>query len=121
VSWQIEIPETLSFRGDEGDLMELLGNLMENACKYGQGRVRVMGDMDAGRLCLSVSDDGVGIPSDEADAVLQRGHRADQRQPGQGIGLAVVMDILSAYGGRLEIGRSKALGGAEITLSLPAA
>ncbi len=120
VVWQIQIPETLGFKGDEGDLMELLGNLMENACKYCRGRVRVSGDLDGGRLCLSVCDDGAGIPADEAEAVLQRGHRADQQQPGQGIGLAVVMDILKAYGGRLEIGRSEALGGAAITLCLPA-
>lgn len=120
VTWQIEIPETLGFKGDEGDLMELLGNLMENACKYGRGRVRVTGELGEG-LCLRVADDGPGIPADDAEAVLRRGVRSDQQQPGQGIGLAVVMDILKAYGGRLEIGRSAALGGAAMTLCLPAA
>ncbi len=117
IVWQIELPEALSFKGDEGDLMELLGNLMENACKYGRGRVRVTGN-HAGGLLLRVADDGPGIPTHEADIVLQRGHRADQQQPGQGIGLAVVMDILKAYGGHLEIGRSVALGGARMTLHL---
>ncbi|MGD9163115.1 MAG: ATP-binding protein, partial [Chromatiales bacterium] len=70
-------------------------------------------------LSLRVSDNGPGIPSDQAQLVLQRGHRADQRQAGQGIGLAVVVDVLNAYGGHLEIGRSAALGGAQITLSIP--
>ncbi len=118
IQWQLEIPETVSIKGDEGDLMELLGNLMENACKYGRGQVRLELEMAHG-LRLRVADDGPGIPADQADQVLRRGHRADQQQPGQGIGLAVAMDILKAYGGRLEIGRSERLGGAEMTLTIP--
>ncbi|MEJ2692907.1 MAG: ATP-binding protein [Candidatus Thiodiazotropha sp.] len=117
--WDIAIPDEIGFPGDEGDLMELLGNLMENACKYGRGRVRVAAEMQTG-LSLSVADDGPGIPPEQAEDVLKRGHRADQQQPGQGIGLAVVMDILSAYGGHLEIARSSHLGGAEMRLTLPA-
>jgi two-component system sensor histidine kinase PhoQ len=116
--WQIELSDKLRFQGDEGDLMELLGNLLENACKYGRGQVRIEGETATG-LSLRVADNGPGIPSDQAERVLQRGHRADQRQAGQGIGLAVVVDILNAYGGYLQIGRSTALGGAEITLSIP--
>jgi two-component system sensor histidine kinase PhoQ len=118
IQWQIEIPDNAGFRGDEGDLMELLGNLMENACKYCRGRVSIKVETD-GELALRVADDGRGIPSDQASRVLQRGHRADQQQPGQGIGLAVAMDILKAYGGRVEIGRSGHLGGAEIRLYFP--
>ncbi len=118
--WRLDIPDQVGFPGDEGDLMELLGNLMENACKYGRGHIRVEG-CDDGGLRLSVGDDGPGIAPDQVEEVLKRGHRADQQQPGQGIGLAVVMDILRAYGGRLEIGRSDELGGARITLRLPAA
>lgn len=118
--WQIALSDEVGFQGDEGDLMELLGNLMENACKYGRRRIAIAGEMEEG-LCLRVADDGPGIPPNQAQAVLQRGHRVDQRQPGQGIGLAVVADILNAYGGRLQIGRSADLGGAEITLRLPPA
>jgi two-component system sensor histidine kinase PhoQ len=118
VVWQIELPATLCFQGDEGDLMELLGNLMENACKYGRGQVRVWGEMRQG-LCLSIEDNGPGIEENQADAVLLRGQRADQQTPGQGIGLAVVSDILKAYGGKLQIGRSDLLGGAAIKLSFP--
>lgn len=118
IDWKIEIPASLAFQGDEGDLMELLGNLMENACKYGEGRIRVSGRRQAG-LQLSVEDNGPGIDAECREEVLQRGHRADQRASGQGIGLAVVMDIVKAYGGSLDIGRSPALGGAAMTLLLP--
>jgi two-component system, OmpR family, sensor histidine kinase PhoQ len=118
IDWHVEIPANLTFHGDEGDLMELLGNLMENACKYGDGTIRVSGRRESG-LHLGVEDDGPGIDADRRDDVLQRGHRADQRAAGQGIGLAVVVDIVKAYAGSLAIGRSAALGGAEITLSIP--
>lgn len=119
VVWQIDIADKVGFQGDEGDLMELLGNLMENACKYGHGQVRVDGEIGDG-ICLRVADDGPGIPPAQAEDVLQRGHRADQQQPGQGIGLAVVVDILKAYGGSLKIDRSVELGGAMMSIRLPA-
>ncbi len=119
VAWQIEIADSASFQGDEGDLMEMLGNLMENACKYGHGRVRVTAEMGDGTTTVWVADDGPGIPPAQARDVLKRGHRADQQQPGQGIGLAVVMDILKAYGGSLEIERADDLGGVLMILNLP--
>ncbi|MCU7846743.1 MAG: histidine kinase [Candidatus Thiodiazotropha sp. (ex Lucinoma kastoroae)] len=118
IQWQLSVVEESCFRGEEGDLMELLGNLMENACKYGSGRVHVSAQMDE-YLHLCVEDNGEGIPSDEADAVLRRGHRIDLQQPGQGIGLAVAADIVSAYGGRLKIGHSEVLGGVAIHIHLP--
>ncbi|MEJ2403967.1 MAG: ATP-binding protein [Candidatus Thiodiazotropha sp.] len=98
--------------------MEILGNLMENACKYGRQRVRVSGRQEHS-LTLFIEDDGKGIPADQAKAVFHRGHRADTRQPGQGIGLAVASDIVTAYGGQIEIAESKVLGGAAVKLSLP--
>jgi two-component system sensor histidine kinase PhoQ len=119
VMWQIEMADNACFQGDEGDLMEMLGNLMENACKYGRGRVRVTAEMGNGATTVRVADDGPGIPPAQAQNVLKRGHRADQQQPGQGIGLAVVMDILKAYGGSLEIERSDDLGGVLMILKLP--
>jgi two-component system sensor histidine kinase PhoQ len=118
IDWQLNVPDEIRFQGDEADLMEMLGNLMENACKYGAGRIRVSGVMDEA-LLLKVEDDGPGISDNQAADVLQRGHRADQRSPGQGIGLAVVADIVRAYKGNLSIGRSTILGGAEMILSLP--
>ncbi|MEJ2609929.1 MAG: ATP-binding protein [Candidatus Thiodiazotropha sp.] len=119
IQWQISIDERGVFVGDEGDLMELLGNLMENACKYGHRRVSVSAE-DAQPLHICIEDDGEGIPDHQAEAVFQRGHRADTRQPGQGIGLAVAADIASAYGGSIKIGTSDTLGGTAINIWLPA-
>jgi len=106
------------FRGDEGDLTELLGNLIDNAFKWCAARVRIQAREQDGALVLAVEDDGPGIADDAAQAVLKRGVRADQSTPGHGIGLAVVRDIVEAYGGSVRIGRSE-LGGASIALELP--
>lgn len=106
------------FRGEEGDLMELLGNLLDNAHKWCRGRVLVRAETGSGRLRLSVEDDGPGIAAGQAGQVLARGVRLDEATPGHGIGLAMVRDIVAAYDGTLEIGRS-ALGGAAIHVTLP--
>lgn len=109
-----------SFYGDERDLMELLGNLVDNACKYSASHVRIgiSGD-DARRLKLVIEDDGPGIAESDRTRVLNRGARLDSREPGQGIGLAVVMEIVKRYNGRIDINESE-LGGARVDVSLPA-
>ncbi|BAZ92802.1 putative histidine kinase [Thiohalobacter thiocyanaticus] len=104
---------------EAGDLMELLGNLLDNACKWAVARVRVSAGIDAAELRLSVEDDGPGIDAADRDRILQRGVRADEATPGHGIGLAMVRDIVQAYGGRLEIDASAELGGARLVLVLP--
>lgn len=114
----IEIDDTAAFRGDEGDLMELLGNLLDNACKWCGKKVRIAAEQDGG-LVITVEDDGPGVDEAEAQQLLQRGVRADQAVPGHGIGLAVVRDIVAAYQGEIAIGRS-ALGGAAVRVALPA-
>lgn len=106
------------FHGDEGDLTEVLGNLLDNAFKWCGGRIRIDAQVNAQRLSLTVEDDGPGIPADAVQEVLRRGVRADQSTPGHGIGLAVVRDIVEAYGGSIRIDRS-ALGGAKVTVELP--
>jgi len=108
------------FRGELGDLMELAGNLLDNACKWAQREVRISVNTptDLGGLSLTVEDDGPGIADDQADEILQRGVRADCHIPGHGIGLAMVRDIVNAYGGHIAIDRS-ALGGARLRISLP--
>lgn len=119
VSCDLELSADAQFYGDQGDLMELLGNLLENSFKYCKGSVLVqVRGQDAGSgvrssLQIILGDDGPGIPESEWKRVLGRGERQDQRQPGQGIGLSVADDIVRLYGGELEIGHS-ALGGAEI-------
>jgi two-component system sensor histidine kinase PhoQ len=119
VTVAIEVPDGLRFRGDEGDLTELLGNLLDNAFKWCRTRVRVRAALQDGRLTVRFEDDGPGIAEDAAQRVLERGARGDESRAGQGIGLAVVRDIVAAYDGAIEIARSE-LGGAALVLSLPA-
>ena len=118
IETEVNIDAGLRFRGDEGDLMELLGNVLDNACKWCRSQVRVSGEVRDGRLALTVEDDGPGIPEADAERVLLRGIRADQSVPGHGIGLAVTRDIVEVYDGRVLIARST-LGGAAVTLVLP--
>ncbi|MDT8398423.1 MAG: ATP-binding protein [Pseudomonadales bacterium] len=105
--------ENARFFGDEKDLMELCGNLLDNAFKYCRSEISVAVSEQGNRLVLAIDDDGEGIPEQEHKRVLERGARADTLKSGQGIGLAVSMDIISAYGGTIEMGKS-ALGGASI-------
>lgn len=106
------------FRGDEGDLMELLGNLLDNAYKWCTSRVLLTTSVEGARLTLSVEDDGPGIPAEQQQAILSRGIRLDEATPGHGIGLAMVRDIIEGYGGHLTIGHSP-LGGARLQVVLP--
>ncbi|MFA5241476.1 MAG: ATP-binding protein [Sulfuricella sp.] len=118
VSAQLHIEPALNFRGDRGDLLELLGNLLDNAYKWCNSRVEMSAGAEAGHLTLAVEDDGPGIPAQEAERILQRGVRADQSTPGQGIGLAVAASIVQAYGGEIRIGKSL-LGGARVAIRIP--
>ncbi len=122
--FDVRIEKGMRFRGDTGDFLEVAGNLLDNACKWCEKRVKISivpsvgAKAIASGMVLSVSDDGPGIPEDAREALLQRGMRLDEATPGHGIGLAVVKDIAHSYGGRLSIGDSE-LGGAEITVSIP--
>ncbi len=106
------------FRGDEGDLMELLGNLLDNACKWAVAGVWLEVSHKKGTLRISVEDDGPGIAPHQAERVLTRGVRLDEATPGHGIGLPIVRDIVDAYEGKLEIAHSPH-GGARFIVSLP--
>jgi two-component system sensor histidine kinase PhoQ len=113
---EISVPEGAAFAGDRGDLFELLGNLLDNACKWCRSRVRVtaarLPTADARRrLRIGVEDDGAGIPTADRERILERGARADEQVEGQGLGLAMVREIVDLYDGTLEIGDSP-LGGA---------
>lgn len=111
------IADTLRVRADQGDLYDLLGNLLDNAAKYGKQYIRISA-LSGHRQCLIiVEDDGPGFPPD-AEKLLRRGVRADTRVPGQGLGLAAVAEIVQAYGGRLLLDRS-GLGGAKVIVALP--
>lgn len=120
VECRIEAEGDARFHGEEGDLLEVLGNLLDNAYKWCEKRVMVhVAPHGQQGLRMCVEDDGPGITPQKAVAVLQRGVRADSSNPGHGIGLAIVQDIARVYGGKLCIEKSAALGGAKIILSLP--
>ena len=114
----VEINSDVRFRGDEGDLTEMLGNLLDNACKWSRNEVRVSAISDNGQLRLCIEDDGPGIGDADAARVFMRGTRTDESVPGHGIGLAVVREIVEAYGGKASVGKSQ-LGGALVELQLP--
>ncbi len=109
-----------AFMGEREDLEEMLGNLMDNACKWAKSKVRVRaeGDEDKGCLYIFVEDDGPGIPDQSMDEVLGRGRRLDETVPGSGLGLPIVRDIAELYGGSLELSRSR-MGGLCTRLRLP--
>jgi signal transduction histidine kinase len=98
--------------------MELLGNLLDNACKWCRTRVAFRAEQ-RGALHLIVEDDGPGCEPGQLDELTRRGFRADETTPGTGLGLAIVRDIVEGYGGRLSFGRSAALGGLRVEIELP--
>ncbi len=117
---------SLFFHGDERDLLEVLGNLLDNAFKHAATRISVRSVVQAGaghqdQATLVIEDDGKGVAPEQRQFVLQRGARADTLAAGQGIGLAVVSDIVASYSGTIEIDASPttSLGGARVTLILP--
>ncbi|WP_455211295.1 ATP-binding protein [Kaarinaea lacus] len=123
VQVQFQITPELDFHGDQGDFMEVAGNLLDNAFKWCDRRVEVSikpiekKDIMHDGIVITVEDDGPGIPAKLAQQVIQRGVRADEGIKGHGIGLSVVQDIVQIYGGTLTITTS-ALGGAGISASL---
>ena len=110
--------QALGFNGDITDLMEILGNVLDNACKAAAKQVRVSLLTNLSTLLIHIEDDGPGIPKDQREQLLERGTRLDSYKEGQGIGMAVVADLVAAYQGQLEIKRSD-LGGAKLTLIFP--
>lgn len=103
------------------DLDELLGNLIENAAKYGGGRVFVTVATHGIFVEIAIEDDGAGIPEAEREAIFERGARLDTNKPGTGLGLAIVRDVAEIYGGTVALDESEDLGGLLVRLRLPAA
>lgn len=114
-----EISSGAYFVGDREDLLELLGNLLDNAGKWCRTQVTLTVSGGDG-VRFVVEDDGPGCDSAALNAITSRGYRADESQPGSGLGLAIVRDIVESYGGSLTFGRSAALGGLLIEVLLPA-
>ncbi len=122
VSIELEAPDT-ALPVDREDMLELFGNLLDNACKWARGRVRVCVEPAGagGQLVFSVEDDGPGVPDALLGQLGTAGLRTDESRPGHGLGLAIVGDIVAQYGGTLRFGRSAGLGGLKVEVSLPLA
>ncbi|MFN4275061.1 MAG: sensor histidine kinase [Ferrovibrio sp.] len=113
----IRISPDVQFLGGREDLEEMLGNLMENACKWARSQVRVTAAATE-QLVMCVEDDGPGLSPDQAARVSRRGARLDEAMPGWGLGLGIVTDLVAVNGGTLTLDRSE-LGGLRATLTLP--
>ena len=116
----VNVDDAVTARVQREDLDEMLGNLLDNACKWARRRIDVTAAAGvADVITIVVDDDGCGISSDLREAVLQRGVRADEAAPGSGLGLAIVRDLAELYGGSISLNTSPA-GGVRASLSLPA-
>jgi signal transduction histidine kinase len=115
-----EIPPDVAYAGDRQDLLELIGNLLENACKWARSRVMLTAEARDG-LRILVEDDGPGCPPAQLPELAARGTRLDESTPGHGLGLAIARDIVDGYGGNLHLGRSERLGGFAACAWLPGA
>jgi len=116
----------LKFKGEKHDFEELVGNLLDNAFKWADTRVKVTiaemqaAEFDAELLVLVVDDDGPGLASEMRTAALQRGRRLDETKPGSGLGLSIVTELVHVYGGEIKLGKSS-LGGLRVEVRLPRA
>lgn len=116
----VNVPHDHFVRSQREDLDEMLGNLLDNACKWARSHVTIGSTADAGSVVITVDDDGPGLDPALREAVLQRGVRADEAAPGSGLGLAIVRDLAELYGGSISLGHST-LGGVRARLQLPSA
>jgi signal transduction histidine kinase len=115
---QVNVPREHMVRCQREDLDEMLGNLLDNACKWARSKVAVASAADGATIVITVDDDGPGLGPELREAVLKRGVRADEAGPGSGFGLAIVSDLADVYGGSISLGNSPD-GGLRATLRLP--
>ncbi|EIZ85767.1 integral membrane sensor signal transduction histidine kinase [Methylobacterium sp. GXF4] len=115
----LAVPDALSVPCEGQDLDEMLGNLVDNACRWCRSRVRVVAVSEAGGIVVRVEDNGPGLDGAAAAAVMERGRRLDEGVPGHGFGLPITLELAELYGGGLTLGRSE-LGGLKAELTLPA-
>lgn len=126
VAITVTCSDSLRFRGERQDLEEMVGNLLDNACKWATARVSLSaglaGEGAAGRsfLSLVVEDDGPGLPAEKRAEALKRGQRLDETKPGSGLGLSIVNETAAMYGGSVAL-EDASLGGLRVRLTLPAA
>ena len=117
LSFNVAIQDELIFKGDEADFLEIIGNLIDNACKAARSKIHIKTSTLEDTISITIADDGAGIPSDLQKIILNRGTRVDTYQQGHGIGLAIVRDLVDSYQGTIKVGTSSALFGAEFVLT----
>jgi len=115
---QVDVDPSHAVRSEREDLDEMLGNLLDNGCKWARSRVAIASAATAAGVVITVDDDGPGLEASLREAVLQRGVRADEAAPGSGLGLAIVRDLAELYGGSIALSASPA-GGLRARLQLP--
>lgn len=116
LDFSVECPADLAWRIDEGDLFEMLGNLLDNGAKWARTQVLVRIWREPGSLCIRIEDDGPGFS--DTESILQLHVRGDERTPGHGVGLAVVNDLVTSHQGKLKLS-SSTLGGGRVDIVLP--
>ena len=119
ITIDVHVAADHAVRCQREDLDEMLGNLLDNACKWTRSRVVVSSKASDGHTLITVDDDGPGLPPTMRESVLRRGVRADEAVPGSGLGLAIVRDLVELYGGSIQLGESS-IGGVSACLCLPA-
>jgi signal transduction histidine kinase len=120
VTIAIECADNLVFRGDRQDLEEMVGNLLDNACKWAVEKIHVRASPEGSSLRIVIEDDGPGLAAEDRDRAFTRGDRLDEAVPGSGLGLSIVREIAELYGGGAELGSSER-GGLKVEIVLPAA
>ena len=118
LSIDVNVPADHAVRVQREDLDEMLGNLLDNACKWAKSRVSIASSIDGSNILISIDDDGTGLDAAMRDAVIQRGVRADEASPGSGFGLAIVRDLAELYGGSIALKQADS-GGVRAALRLP--
>jgi signal transduction histidine kinase len=118
INFELQIEGMTSVSADREDMMELIGNLLDNACKWAKAQVVLKMHQQSG-LHIVIEDDGPGMNPEEQLLVLGRGVRMDEAKQGHGLGLAIVREIVDAYNGKLELGRSDVLGGLRVLVCIP--
>ncbi|MBT3535406.1 MAG: sensor histidine kinase [Rhodospirillaceae bacterium] len=120
VTINLDVADHLAFAGEEEDLQEMLGNLLENACQWAKSSIMVTATAQENGVLFAIDDDGPGLPPAQREEVLNRGARLDESKPGSGLGLAIVADMAALYQGELSL-RDAAMGGLSARLTLPLA
>jgi signal transduction histidine kinase len=120
ISIDVHVEDGLQFNGERPDLEEMLGNLVDNACKWARTHVSLDATRAESNVRILVDDDGPGLSAADREAAGKRGQRLDETKPGSGLGLSIVTELATLYGGTLKLGEAPA-GGLRAELTLPAA